>query len=542
MTTERRWWERPAPRDWHPTPAELQKIKSASSIRKSLLNRSSSRNFERASLRSSGSVKSDVHSVDKSYLNRSIRGSISSRTSSSKSPLTPPVRQGVNHNGNVRAQRSRGGHSSSQSSSAAGSSVEDLGATYVFTDFNRGSQADIDRILRTSPSTPAQNSSIARYHPLPAISATPSTRTDNNIIPDATPSTRTDNNIIPDFEPPPLVRSRTFDVIDTKMMNLAVVDGVGDDGGDSRADTQTPTRTVTVSIEGKPLAEFLLHARDGLLRSRPGTRYGRSEPAESSNSVLQPDVNYDFGKLMRCPSREHQLGNDSGISEEEDNSEDETDPYKHDPVERFPRKETNDSCDLTEPIESFTEESCAREVNDIESFEQDKSTNSDNTSELPGSSALEKDDGESSIERLEPDDNMEANGSPEWSVPGGAGEAATGEAGEAATGGVDEAATGGAGEAATGGAGEAATGGGSSQEVEQGEDIIVYFKLPDDSLVLVSSPRSQTLAELLQVVENTRMGERRLVVAQDGLEQTDLTKTLVELGITDNTTLYLLNG
>ncbi|XP_069949627.1 uncharacterized protein [Cherax quadricarinatus] len=491
MTTERRWYDPPAPRDWHPTPAELERLQSNSSLRKALLNRSSSRNIDRVSLRSSCSAKSDAYSVDKSYLERSIRGSISSRNSYTGSPLVPPLRKGTSTDGSVRTLKSRGENFSSQASSSAGGSTASIGSTYAFNRLNTRGKEDIDRHLRTSPPSRVQSSRIAKYQPLPAIST-------------ATTTTDSSNNKETGFEPPPLIRSRTFDVIDTKMKNLPEAD----DYSGSRVTSpncETPTHTVTVSIEGKPLAEFLLHARDGLLKSRPGTRYGRPEPGEvldSGNSELQPDGNSEFMKLLGASLQECQLGNDSGISEEEENSEQEgNDKNKVIFVDCSSHKVTDNNSDWTEPSDNLTQESSESKVNEEESSLQEKLDNSGEFTEGVDSPVQEEDNESSPIDKPELCDKRD-NELTESS----------GQQGDAI-----------------------------KEEPEAGEDIIVYFKLPDDSLMLVSSPRNQTLGELLQVVGNTRVGDKRLVVAQDSLDQTDLTKTLVELGITDNTTLYLLN-
>lgn len=237
---------------------------------------------------------------------------------------------------------------------------------------------------------------MTKYDPLPAINASPQAS--------FTAMMDSNNNKEPEFQPPPLIRSRTFDVIDTKMKNLPVVDDLVD--GDDPSRQATPPHTVTVNIEGKPLTEFLSHARDGLLKSRPGTRYGRVEPAAGSST--------------------------------------------HDELR---------SNAIYEPS-SLGESSTA------------------------------------AVGEVEPRD-------------------------ESSSGGLENA--------------------GQNAEAEKDDDIIVYFKLPDDSLLLAASPKTRTLGDLLQVVANTQVGGRRLAVACDDINPTDLTRTLAELGITDNTTLYLLD-
>lgn len=171
-------------------------------------------------------------------------------------------------------------------------------------------------------------------------------------------------------DPPPMIRSKTFDVIETKLTNLPVVEG---ESGSSESSSRLSDRIVTVNIEGKSLTEFLSHAKDGLLMSRPGTRYGRSDST--------------YGAAASSRGDDH----------------------------------------LLQP---------------------------------------QKDEGSG--------------------------------------------------------------------------DLLVYIKLPDDSLLLASSPRDRTLGQLLEVVAGTQVGGQRLLIADDGLEDEDLVKTLLELGITDNTTLHLM--
>lgn len=377
MTTERRWYDPPAPRDWHPTAAQLQRLESSSSLRKVLLDRSS-KGFDRASIHSSSSRRSDVYDSEKSVLDSSVRGSLSSRTPSSKGvPLGRSLSKGVPNHPHQAA--------------LLADSVADFGASLVSK--KSRDQEDMEMILRRTPSSRARSSSMTKYEPLPAINASPQTAGTMD----------TNNNKEPEFEPPPLIRSRTFDVIDTKMKNLPVVDDDDDDDGvvvwGVRKEVESPTHTVTVNIEGKPLSEFLSHARDGLLKSRPGTRYGRSDRPGSSTTYRElPAASYELTESSELQSELRRSENSIGEAESE-------------------------------------------------------------------------------------------------------------------------------------------TRGGEDPD----EDIIVYFKLPDDSLLLASSPRGTTLRELLQVVGNTQMGGRRLVVTCRDLNPSDLDRSLADLGITDNTTLYLLD-
>ncbi|XP_071515524.1 uncharacterized protein [Panulirus ornatus] len=394
MTTERRWYEPPAPRDWNPTAAELQRLESSSSLRKALLDRTTTKAFDRSSLHSSSS-RSDLYDFDKSLLESNRRGSLASRAPSSKGvPLSRSLSRGVKPEGEARGLTSMP-PLPQRASSSAGNSVVDFYASASFNSKKPRDQEDVEDLLRNTPPSRARSSSMTKYDPLPAINASPQAS--------FTAMMDSNNNKEPEFQPPPLIRSRTFDVIDTKMKNLPVVDDLVD--GDDPSRQATTPHTVTVNIEGKPLTEFLSHARDGLLKSRPGTRYGRVEPAGSStHDELRTNAIYEASSLG----------------------------------------------------ESST----------------------------------------AAVGEVEPRD-------------------------ESSSGGLENA--------------------GQNAEAEKDDDIIVYFKLPDDSLLLAASPKTRTLGDLLQVVANTQVGGRRLAVACDDINPTDLTRTLAELGITDNTTLYLLD-
>lgn len=400
MTTERRrgpetrWYEPPPPRAWHPNSSELQRLEAAAHLRKTLLEVTPTGPRDAGALR-----KNSKGSLDKGLLPQSLRGSTSSLSSMAKGPLNPPLgRVRKDHDKDYLASMP---NLSRQQAPVRSSSESDFSATFVLKNKFK-SQNDVRKVFAKTPPSRPRSSSLTKYEPLPNIrhsapnqevrsksegespmarrgAATlqkglrspwaepPSpwaefsksqrqSRQQGKVkspwtVP-ATPRGDSDsNNNHGMADPPPMIRSKTFDVFETKMKNLPVVDS------DSEGSESGNSRIVSVSIEGKPLTEFLTHAKDGLLMSRPGTRYGR---------------------------------------------------------------------------------------NDEQSGQHDK------------------------------------------------------------------------------------------------EDILVYIKLPDDSLLLTSSPHDRTLGQLLEVVASTHVGGHKLLIADDGLDDDDLDKTLPQLGITDNTTLHLM--
>lgn len=414
MTTERRrgpesrWYEPPPPRAWHPNTSELQRLEAAAHLRKSFLEATPTGSRDAGVLRRNSKINLEKGNLEKGLLPPSLRGSTTSLSSMAKGPLNPPLgRVRKDHDKDLLASMP---NLSRQQAPTRSSSELDFSATFVLKNKFK-SQNDVGKVLTKTPPSRPRSSSLTKYEPLPKIrhsapnqevrsksegespmarrgAATlqkglrspwaepPSPWTEFSksqgqpsqqgkvrspwTVPPTPRGSSDSNNNRGAAEPPPMIRSKTFDVFETKMKNLPVVesDSEGNEAGDSRI--------VSVSIEGKPLTEFLTHAKDGLLMSRPGTRYGRNEPTKAPT-----------------PS--------------------------------------------------------------------------------PGQSS-------------------------------------------------------------------------------QGdkEDILVYIKLPDDSLLLTSSPHDRTLGQLLEVVASTHVGGQKLLIADDGLDDDDLVKTLPEIGITDNTTLHLM--
>ncbi|XP_047493491.1 uncharacterized protein LOC125042071 [Penaeus chinensis] len=409
MTTERRrgpetrWYEPPTPRAWHPNSSELQRLEAAAHLRKTLLEATPTGSRDAGALRRNSKVSLEKGSLDKGLLPQNLRGSTSSLSSMAKGPLNPPLgRVRKDHDKDFLASMP---NLSRQQTPVRSSSESDFSATFVLKNKYK-SQNDVRKAFAKTPPSRPRSSSLTKYEPLPNIrhsapnqevrsksegespmprggAATlqkglrspwaepPSpwaefsksqgqARQQGQVkspwtVPPTPRGASDSNNNQGMAEPPPMIRSKTFDVFETKLTNLPVVDSEPEDneGGDSRI--------VSVSIEGKSLTEFLTHAKDGLLMSRPGTRYGRNaEPSQGQSS-------------------QHEK-----------------------------------------------------------------------------------------------------------------------------------------------------------------EDIFLYIKLPDDSLLLTSSPHDRTLGQLLEVVASMHVGGYNLLIADDGLEDDDLDKTLLQLGITDNATLHLM--
>ncbi|MPC78112.1 hypothetical protein E2C01_072590 [Portunus trituberculatus] len=246
MSTDRRWYEPPTPRDWRrPSATELQRLQSSMSLRKAILDRTTSstpisKTLDRTSLStsSSSSGRSVIPEVNKSLLERNLQEFVS------KELLNDPLKRPI---------RLPAGRDSRPASLRRNQSLANLNASYILKNWHG---TDVFESVVTTPSRP-RSSSMTKYAPLPSITSAKN----------------------PEYQPPPLIRSRTFDVIDTKMKNLPTVDDSQvNHGQESEKENELePPLLVTASIEGKTLSEYLSHARDGLLRSRPATRYGRSE-------------------------------------------------------------------------------------------------------------------------------------------------------------------------------------------------------------------------------------------------------------------------
>ena len=465
MSTERRWYEPPTPRDWRRSSVtELQRLQSSTSLRKTILDRTSStpasKTLDSTALNSSSSSgRSIVPGLDKNLLEKNLQ------EIASNGPLGDPLKRTV---------KPLAGGDSRPMSLRRNQSLANLNTSYVLKNVHG---ADVFESVATTPPRP-RSSSMTKYAPLPSIASTKS----------------------PEFQPPPLIRSRTFDVIDTKMKNLPTVD-------DSQATQELePERElelehpclVTVNIEGKTLIEFLSHARDGLLRSRPATRYGRSEQypkqveglggvgwASTITSlnpftlpIMQSEDTEDEQQERQCEDYQGLAGEMTANRERKDNMTDE------------------DNDGGSENNNSDNDDS-----DDDDDDDDDESDGDDDDSDSDDNSDDNSDDSDGDDDDYDSDgkDN-EMRGKDIKHNPQ------------------------------------------TKQPLESNEDIHIYFMLPDDSLLLVCTTLGWTLAALVEAVGGMRVGGRRMKVVMDGVQQQDLNSNLQDLGITHNTTVYLLEA
>ncbi|XP_068201603.1 uncharacterized protein [Palaemon carinicauda] len=470
--SDSRWYEPPPPRSWKTNTSSLQRIESAENLRKALLD--------------SAAKATGVLPHRKSYrpqtrtMNRSFDYD---RTKSMSSlPSTPlALRGSLSGSAKLKIDASRLVQQSLTKQLSG--SARDLSSSSSGFLTKLKTQENAEKILTNTPPSRPRTTTLTRFRPLPAIKhSAGSTRSD---------PTNINNNTGEIKHPPPLLRSRTFDVIETNLDNLPVVDDDDDDrsytgsdddddddddqsdsGSDSDSDSgkdsdsnasdsgvvsaesnrnreaqarkeqreaifersllngAIPVQTVTVTIEGKLISEYASQTKMGAIRSRPFTQHGRDAAVNSSAS--SPSDNSD-------DSDEESSGSDNSESENE-------------------------------------EEEGEEEEDEGDGGDDDEEEGEDETSRV----------GATLPDIFEDEETFTA-------VDGG---------------------------------------------IE--EDIIVYVKMPDDTLMLASSPKERTLRELLTIIKDTHIHGSCLVISRKGLTANELDKTLEELGIYDNTTLHLI--
>ncbi|KAG0712786.1 hypothetical protein GWK47_017691 [Chionoecetes opilio] len=487
MTTERRaWYEPPAPRDWRrPSVTELQRLQSATSLRKAILDRSCNppaKVLDGGSLTSSSSSsgRSFIPGGDKSLLERSLHDVTSN----------VPLDDGLK-----RSAGPRGGGEGRPSSLRRNQSLVNLSATNAFR--NWSGTPVLDGVVTSPPQSRPRSSSLTKYAPLPSISSTKDS----------------------EHQPPPLVRSRTFDVIDTTMINLPSL-GDSDAIHDQEPEGEEPPCLVTVSIEGKTLTEFLSHARDGLLRSRPATRYGRAEayPSPGAPGLVEGlwemqtggvswvtettsphHLNFPIDTKLSEESHfvpSHREGNDTTLPGVQ--SEDTEDMKKV--------SSASDREPLETPVRSEEADDAGDNDNSLNSDDDDYDDDDDSDSDSDSDNGDSDDDDDDSDEN---EVGSENNGKSHHKIE----------------------------------ANITRHNSPANEEVEKIiEDINVYFMLPDGSLLVVCTSPRWSLEELLGCVGGMRAGGRRVEVVMEGVQQRYLDSSLQDLGITHNTTVYLLEA
>ncbi|XP_050687703.1 uncharacterized protein LOC126981070 [Eriocheir sinensis] len=473
MTAERRWYEPPTPRDWRrPSLAELQSLESSTALRKAILERNSStpagKTVDLASHKSSSSSgRSTISEVDKNILERNF-------------PVTPIDPLNSPH---ARAMRPPAGRDGKPYSLRRKKTFTDLSDTYFFDKDWHGSDP-LERPAVSLPGSRPRSSTMTKYAPLPSITSSKESQS----------------------QPPPLIRSKTFDVIDTKMKNLPTVDDSSVISRQKSEEEEEPPYVVTVSIEGKTLKEYMSHARDGLLRSRPATKYGRSDqthenPLLGVSWVSEKPLLYQvhLPQTKESSTKIARLGGaDDGESEGDEGAGEEGSDTVMEATDKD-NQENDDGNDVSnnniddEENENENTKGKDDDSNNEDSDDDDDDNSDDEESDDEDSDEEDSDDDDDSDECDETKENN-AMRYPQ----------------------VEE------------------------QPRGDDDDINVYFMLPDNSLLLARTTPLWTLTELLGVARGVRVDGRRLKVLLDGVHPQDLHTCLRDLGITHNTTVYLL--
>lgn len=472
MTAERRWYEPPTPRDWRRSSlAELQSLESSTALRRAILERNSStpvgKTVDLASYKSSSSSgRSNISEVDRNILERNF-------------PITPIDPLSSPH---TRAMRPPAGKGGRPYSLRRKETYTDLNSTYIF-DKDWHGRDPLERPAVSLPGSRPRSSTMTKYAPLPSITSNKESQS----------------------QPPPLIRSRTFDVIDTKMKNLPTVDDSSVISRQkSEEEEEEPPYVVTVSIEGKTLKEYLSHARDGLLRSRPATKYGRSDqthenPLLGVSWVSEKPLLYQVHLSQRKESSTEivRLGEADGESDGEEGAEEEgadalkeaADKDNQNYDEGNDASNNNNDEDEDENTKGKDDDSNNGDSGDDDDSDEEESDDESSDDE-------DSDDDDNDDDSDDGDETKENNAVPYPQV--------------------------------------------EEQPLGDDDDINVYFMLPDNSLLLARTTPLWTLAELLDVARGVRVDGRRLKVLLDGVHPQDLHACLRDLGITHNTTVYLL--
>ncbi|XP_063862288.1 protein IWS1 homolog [Scylla paramamosain] len=514
MSTDRRWYEPPTPRDWRRPSTTKLRLQSSMSLRKAILDRTSSTPVSSTldctspSTSSSSSGRSIIPEVDKSLLERNLQELLSN------DPLDDPLKRDV---------RPPAGRNSRPASLRRNQSLANLNASYILRNWHG---TDVFESVGTTPSRP-RSSSMTKYAPLPSIASAKN----------------------PEYQPPPLIRSKTFDVIDTKMKNLPTVDdSQANYGRESEKENELEPRLLVIaSIEGKTLPEYLSHARDGLLRSRPATRHGRLElfksfgenypvgvawasegtslnpfqfpvtkhskesflfpshsEADSDHCTLPDKQREDkefHRRILRIPSQDYQV-----VGEMQDSRE------KKDMTD-----DNNDDCNCSDQENDDDDDD--DDDDDGEDNEMDDDNDEDNDDEDDDDDEEEEDEGDNddddNDDDSDDDDDDDDSDDDDDDSGGGRNKDKIKEKNKEANSQAEQSSRG-------------------------NEDIHIYFMLPDGSLLVVHTSSGWTLAALLGAVAGMGMGGRRLQVVLDGVQERDLSSGIQDLGITHNTTIYLL--
>ncbi|XP_064109548.1 uncharacterized protein LOC135217520 [Macrobrachium nipponense] len=474
--SDSRWYEPPAPRSWKTNPSSLQRIESAENLRRSLLDSAAKTS---GALPYRQNLRPGTRTMNRSFDYDKTR-------SMASLPSTPLVLRG-SLSGSAKYNNDASRTIPPSYTRQLSGSVKDLSSSSTGFLNKLKTQENAEKILNTPPSRP-RTTTLTKFRPLPAIKhSAGSTRSD---------PTSDNNNAGEGKNPPPLLRSRTFDIIDTNVDNLPVV---GDEDDDERSYT-----------------EYSEYDDDE-----------EEEDESDSSSSDSGSSGSDSGKNSESDA------SDSGVVSAESNRNEVAKAKKEQNEAIFERGKISDAV----PVQTVTVTIEGKLISEYASQTKLGALN-----RLPtrygfsffGNSDEESGGGENEEDGEEEEEEEEEEGE---------GDEEEGEEGEG--GGEDEG--GGEGEEEDETMRVGATLPDISEDEEMfafdggiEEDIIVYVKMPDDTLMLASSPRERTLRELLTIVKDTHLHGSCLVISRKGLSSSDLDKSLEELGIHDNTTLHLI--
>ncbi|XP_066955029.1 clumping factor B-like [Macrobrachium rosenbergii] len=482
--SDSRWYEPPAPRSWKTNPTSLQRIESAENLRRSLLDSAAK---TPGALPYRQNLRPGTRTMNRSFDYDKTR-------SMASLPSTPLVLRG-SLSGSAKYNNDASRIVPPSYTRQLSGSVKDLSSSSTGFLNKLKTQENAEKILNTPPSRP-RTTTLTKFRPLPAIKhSAGSTRSD--------PSTD-NNNTGGGKNPPPLLRSRTFDVIDTNIDNLPVV---GDEEDDERSYT-----------------EYSDYYDDG---------EGDDDEGEEDES----DSSSDSGSGSDSGKNSESDASDSGVVSAESNRNEVAKAKKEQNEAIFERGMINSAVPVQtvtvtiegKLISEYVSQTKLGALNRLhtrygfsffgnsdEELGEGENSNGENEEEEDGEEEEEEGEGEEEGEEDEGEGDDEGGGEEEeeeedetMRVGATLPDISEDEEMFALDGGIEE-------------------------------DIIVYVKMPDDTLMLSSSPRERTLRELLTIVKDTHLHGSCLVISRKGLSSSDLDKSLGELGIHDNTTLHLI--
>ncbi|KAK7073375.1 hypothetical protein SK128_016705 [Halocaridina rubra] len=541
--SDAKWYEPPKPRDWKTTdPTDLQRIESAANLRRNLINQAT-KNNDQVLINKNSKFKPGRHVMSGKLTQIDRSRSMASLPSTPRVPrgslLVGSAKSSTESYSVVRPAYIR------HSSAARRSSPLDLNATYVFR--NRVvSQEEVEKILVRTPPSRTRSPTMTRYEPLPAIKHSASSLREK-------PGDISSNEI---FQPPPLLRSRTFDVFETKLTNLPVVDDEeyevaenenseneeeGDDSGEEEDEDGDDEED---SLEDNEMSPDT--ADSGVVSA--SSQEGQKDRVKMKNFPVKDTRNDDlFESIPKGADRHmHVLTvtvNIEGKLLSEYLSQIMVGVRKSRPSTRTIRPSIEEEENELEEEEGEDSEEEEKESSyDEDEDSTSSSSNSDGDSRTYSYESEEEEEHEStqvSVDEMgeEEDTRQELEENPsnshekysfEYENPFFSSDIKL----------VDD----------------------DDVKLVDDDDIIVYVKMPDDSLMLVSNPKDRTLKELLRIVKETHVNGCRIVISRkglegiywcitethipalsrNGLERSDLSRLWKELEIADNTTFHLI--